>query len=182
MSSTHPSHPAVLLAADAVGDVIEYWGFRKALGRVWTVLYLWDGPLSAGDIGERLQMSAGAVSMALTELQRWAVVKRVWQPGERREFFEAEVDLWMMIAKVINERERFLVRGVRERLEKARALLVESGGDKGQREKLEKMVSVAQLAERVIEAFIQSRMADFSTFTGALIGAEGRPAKARKAR
>jgi DNA-binding transcriptional regulator GbsR (MarR family) len=143
--------------------VIEYWGFRKALGRVWAVLYLWDGPLSAGDIGERLQMSAGAVSMALTELQRWAVVKRVWLPGERREFFEAEVDLWKMIAKVISERERYLARGVRERLEQAGRL-------------------VAQLAERVIEAFIQSRMADFSTFTGALVEPEGRPSKVRKAR
>jgi DNA-binding transcriptional regulator GbsR (MarR family) len=183
MTTTHPSHPAVLLAADAVGDVIEYWGFRKALGRVWAVLYLWDGPLSAGDIGERLQMSAGAVSMALTELQRWAVVKRVWLPGERREFFEAEVDLWKMIAKVISERERYLARGVRERLEQAGRLLAESGGGvKGQREKLEKLVSVAQLAERVIEAFIQSRMADFSTFTGALVEPEGRPSKVRKAR
>jgi hypothetical protein len=27
---------AALLAADAIGDVIEHWGFRKALGRVWT--------------------------------------------------------------------------------------------------------------------------------------------------
>jgi DNA-binding transcriptional regulator GbsR (MarR family) len=183
MTMTHPSHPAVLLAADAVGDVIEYWGFRKALGRVWAVLYLWDGPLSAGDIGERLQMSAGAVSMALTELQRWAVVKRVWLPGERREFFEAEVDLWKMIAKVISERERYLARGVRERLEQAKRMVEESGGGvKGQREKLEKLVSVAQLAEHVIEAFIQSRTADFSTFTGALSGAGEGPAKARKAR
>lgn len=179
----HPSHPAVLLAADAVGDVIEYWGFRKALGRVWAVLYLWDGPLAAAEIGERLQMSAGAVSMALTELQRWAVVKRVWQPGERREFFEAEVDLWKMIAKVISERERYLARGVRERLEQAKRMLAESGGGvRGQREKLEKLVSVAQLAERVIEAFIQSRMADFSTFTGALVESEERPAKARRAK
>lgn len=179
----HPSHPAVLLAADAVGDVIEYWGFRKVLGRVWTVLYLWDAPLSAADIGERLQMSAGAVSMALTELQRWEVVRRVWQPGERREYFEAEVNLWKMIAKVISEREQSLARRVRERLEQAKKMLAESGGGvRGQREKLEKLVMVAQLAERVIEAFIRSRLADFSAFTGALVGSEERPAKARRVR
>jgi hypothetical protein len=31
-------HEAELLAADAIGDIIEHWGFRKVLGRVWTVL------------------------------------------------------------------------------------------------------------------------------------------------
>jgi DNA-binding transcriptional regulator GbsR (MarR family) len=111
------------------------------------------------------------------------VVKRVWLPGERREYFEAEVDLWKMIAKVISERERYLARGVRERLEQAKRMVEESGGGvKDQREKLEKLVSVAQLAEHVIEAFIQSRMADFSTFTGALSGSAEGAAKARKVR
>ena len=70
-----------ILAADAVGDVIEHWGFRKALGRVWTVLYLSGEPLSAATLCERLQMSTGAVSMSVGELQEWGVVRRVWRPG-----------------------------------------------------------------------------------------------------
>ena len=59
------------------------------------------------------------MSMTLTELQEWAVVRRVWRPGERREFFEAETDLWKMISKVVAERERFWVRSVRERIEQS---------------------------------------------------------------
>jgi DNA-binding transcriptional regulator GbsR (MarR family) len=59
---------AELLAADAIGDVIEHWGFRKALGRIWTVLFLQAEPLPAAEVSERLAMSAGAVSGALTEL------------------------------------------------------------------------------------------------------------------
>jgi DNA-binding transcriptional regulator GbsR (MarR family) len=114
---------AELLAADAIGDVIEHWGFRKVLGRIWTVLFLAAEPLPAAVIGERLQMSAGAVSMSLTELQRWGVVKRVWRPGERREFFEAETDFWKMISKVFDERERLIAESVRERLERATAVL-----------------------------------------------------------
>src|SRR5215203_7005112 len=114
---------AELLAADAIGDIIEHWGFRKVLGRVWTVLFIAGEPLPAAVIGERLQMSAGAVSMALTELQRWGVVKRVWRPGERKEFFEAETDFWKMISKVVNERERFLAISVKDRLQRAAQLL-----------------------------------------------------------
>ena len=119
----HPLQEAELLAADAIGDVIEHWGFRKGLGRVWTVLFIAAEPLPAADLGERLQMSAGAVSTSLTELQRWGVVKRVWRPGERKEFYEAETDFWKMISKVFDERERLLAESVRSRLERAAELL-----------------------------------------------------------
>src|SRR5580658_8192022 len=92
LNKPHALQDAEQLAADAIGDVIEHWGFRKVLGRVWTVLFIAAEPLPAAAIGERLAMSAGAVSMALTDLQRWGVVHRVWRPGERKEFFAAETD------------------------------------------------------------------------------------------
>jgi DNA-binding transcriptional regulator GbsR (MarR family) len=158
---------AELLAADAIGDVIEHWGFRKALGRVWTVLYLSDKPLSAADLSDRLAMSAGAVSMALTELQRWGVARRVWRPGERREFFEAESDFWRMISRVIHDRERALARSVRERLEQVVALLRDAPPTAHSRERLtrvKRLLSFAAIAETVIDSFIASRLADFSEF------------------
>src|SRR3954468_6231352 len=121
MSESDSIHEASLLAAAAIGDIIEHWGFRKGLGRVWTVLFIAAEPLPAAAIGEALQMSAGAVSMSLTELQRWGIVHRVWRPGERKEFFQAETDFWKMISKVFDERERLLAESVRGRLEKAAA-------------------------------------------------------------
>ena len=161
------SRSSELLAADAVGDVVEHWGFRKALGRLWTVLYLAGQPLSAGELGERLQMSAGAVSMSLSELQRWAVVRRVWVPGERREFYEAEVDFWKMISKVVSERERFLVRSVKDRLEEAVAELKLDGKSaeaKGRIDRVKKLLALATLAESMIDGFIASHTLDFSRF------------------
>ena len=157
---------AELLAADAVGDVIEQWGFRKALGRIWTVLYLAGEPLPAATLGETLQMSAGAVSMALNELQEWAVVNRVWKPGERREFFEAETNLWKMISKVIAERERYLIRSARERLERAEGLLGERGARGADaRDRVEQLLVLARVAEKVIDSFLASQKLDFSSFT-----------------
>ena len=171
MKSSSPPDPersraAELLAADAVGDVVEHWGFRKPLGRLWTVLYLAGEPMSAAALGERLQMSAGAVSMSLTELQRWAVVRRVWVPGERREFYEAEVDFWKMISKVVSERERFLVRSVKERLEQATAdLKLEKSSDaSGRLDRVKKLLALAALADTMIDGFIASHTIDFSRF------------------
>ncbi|HYG75013.1 MAG TPA: MarR family transcriptional regulator [Planctomycetota bacterium] len=90
---------------ESVGRLIEFWGFKRALGRVWALLYLSPIPLSAADIGERLSMSSGAVSMALNELQLWGVVSRVHRPGDRKEYFGAEEDIWKMVTRVLSDRE-----------------------------------------------------------------------------
>ena len=158
---------AELLAADAIGDVIEHWGFRKALGRTWTVLYLHGAPLAASELGERLQMSAGAVSATITELQRWGVARKVWIPGERRDFFEAETDFWKMISKVVQERERFLAVSVRERLDRAQTVLKRTSSGSAARAKLERLgrlMNFATMAETVIESFLASRRVDFGEF------------------
>lgn len=161
---------AVLLLADAIGDVIEHWGFRKVLGRLWTVLYLSEDPLPATDLADRLSLSSGAISMALSELQEWGVVKRVWVPGERREFFVAETDFWKMISKVVSERERYLVSSVRDRIAQASAILKQlpSKEAKAAQRRAKILLSIAQTAEAAIETFLASRRADFSGF-GALI-------------
>jgi len=162
-----PVHEAELLAADAIGDIIEHWGFRKGLGRVWTVLFLAAEPQPAAAIGERLSMSAGAVSMALTELQRWGVVHRVWRPGERREFFEAETDFWRMISKVFDERERLLAESVRGRLERAVALLSRAPSSASTRvaiDRAQRLLSFVIVAQTALDGFIKSRRVDFTRF------------------
>ena len=53
------------LAADAVGALMEFWGFRRHLGRAWTVLYLSPEPLATNELAERLQLSASAISLRI---------------------------------------------------------------------------------------------------------------------
>src|SRR4051812_8297201 len=91
--------------ADAVGALMEFWGFKRVMGRVWTLLYLEGEALAAPDICERLEISAGAASMTLGELEHWGVVVRTRRPGDRREYFEAETDVWKMVSRVLRERE-----------------------------------------------------------------------------
>ncbi len=182
-TTTSDDFEAELLAAEAIGDVIEHWGFRRVLGRVWTILFIAAEPLPAATIGERLSLSAGAVSMSLTELQRWGVVKRVFRPGERKEFFEAETDFWKMISKVFDERERLLVESVRARLERA-VTLIEARSrvpDAAQRaDRVRRLLSFVFVAETALDGFIRSRRVDFSPF-GDLIRFPLRVARKRRA-
>ena len=99
------SHYALRLTADAVGDLIEFWGFKRVLGRIWTILYLAPTPLSAADISQALELSTGAVSMALKEMEHWGLLIRSSVPGDRQYYYGAESDLWKLLSRVIQQRE-----------------------------------------------------------------------------
>lgn len=162
-----PVREAELLAADAIGEIIEHWGFRKALGRVWTLLFIAAEPLPAATLAERLSMSAGAISMSLTELQRWGVVKRVWRPGERKEFYEAETDFWKMISKVFDERERLIADSVRGRLERAVDLMKRAPASpelSTSIDRVQRLLAFVVVAEAALDGFIKSRRVDFTRF------------------
>jgi DNA-binding transcriptional regulator GbsR (MarR family) len=97
---------ADLAVADAVGAIMELWGFRRQLGRIWAVLFLSDRPLAAPDLCERLHISTGLLSMSLAELRRWGVVRSIEIPGDRKEHFEAETNVWRLVSRVLREREK----------------------------------------------------------------------------
>ena len=125
---------AELDVADTIGRLMHFWGFKRPMGRAWTLLYLSPAPLGAAEIAEQLKMSAGAVSMTLGELLKWGVVKKTWRPGERRDFYEAETDIWKLVRRVLRERELTLVQEVGAALESARATLARSPKNKKEHE------------------------------------------------
>jgi DNA-binding transcriptional regulator GbsR (MarR family) len=133
--------------ADAVGALMEFWGFKRVMGRVWTLLYLRGEPLSAAELCEQLAISSGAASMTLAELEHWAVVRRSRKPGDRREYFEAETDVWKMISRVMRERELLQIERALDVFERARGQLATLGAA-GERTRLEQISGrIAQLAE-----------------------------------
>ncbi len=111
--------PPELAVAEVVGRLMHFWGFKRPMGRVWSLLYLSDTPMSAASLGEALKMSAGAISMALSELEKWGAIQRTWIPGERRDYFSAEADIWKLVQRVMRERELGLVRDFTQSLARA---------------------------------------------------------------
>ena len=154
--------PAVLKVADAVGALMEAWGFKRNLGRMWAVLYLESAPLNATDLGERLGLSTGAVSMLLTEAQEWGAIKKAWVVGERKEHYEAETSIWKMVSRVFRERELNWIKTASEAFERAGD---ELGGKHDARRKLiaERITSLTQLAQvgaHLLEAVLEGESVD----------------------
>jgi DNA-binding transcriptional regulator GbsR (MarR family) len=138
--------PAVLKVADAVGALLEAWGFKRNMGRMWAVLFLEDHPLNAADLGDRLGLSTGAVSMLLTEMQEWGAVKKAWVVGERKEHYEAETSIWKMVSRVFRERELQWVQTAREAFDQA-GKEYEAAGDARSQLIAKRIAGLAQLSE-----------------------------------
>ena len=117
-------------AADAVGELVELWGFKRQMGRVWTVLFLSEHPLTAAEACERLGISTGLLSMTLADLRGLGAVRTVNVPGDRRDRYEAETQVWRVVLRVLGSREReALARALRAfeaALEEARGALTDA--------------------------------------------------------
>lgn len=116
------------LVADTIGQLVEFWGFKRMMGRLWTVLYLDPEPISAKDLATRLNVSISLVSMTLNELLQWGVVRRAVRAGGRADLYEAETNLWKMVSKVLKERETFRLDAASERLAAAKGELKPTTG------------------------------------------------------
>src|ERR1700760_2021399 len=58
------------------------------------------------DIIARLGVSGGNVSMNLSKLVEWGLVRRVHKRGDRKEYYESLSDVWEMFNLVANQRKR----------------------------------------------------------------------------
>ncbi|HYU15887.1 MAG TPA: hypothetical protein VEL05_07445 [Candidatus Acidoferrum sp.] len=160
---------AVLRAADAVGGLMEFWGFKRNMGRMWCVLYLCDRPLSAGDLGQLLQLSAGAVSMTLAELVKWGAVKKSWVPGERRDYYEPETSIWKMVSRVFRERELQQIHAAIEAFEEVSAGLgkrrLGAGLEEAERldfaqDRVRGLLDLARIGEALLDSMLSGRPID----------------------
>src|SRR5436305_8140001 len=82
------------------------WGISPTMARIHGLLYITGSALSMDDIMERLVISRGNVSMNLSKLVEWGLVRRVHRRGARKEYYESLHDVWEMFTLVASQRKR----------------------------------------------------------------------------
>jgi HTH-type transcriptional regulator, glycine betaine synthesis regulator len=88
----------------AWGQMGAAWGISRTMAEVHSLLYITGEPLNTDDIMERLQISRGNASMSLRALLDWGIVQRTHKRGDRKEYFEAEQDVWALFRAIVRER------------------------------------------------------------------------------
>src|SRR5579864_8437975 len=82
------------------------WGISPTMARIHGLLYISGAALSMDDIMARLEISRGNVSMNLSKLVEWGLVRRVHKRGDRRDYYESLSDVWEMFTLVAQQRKR----------------------------------------------------------------------------
>jgi DNA-binding transcriptional regulator GbsR (MarR family) len=82
------------------------WGINPTMARIHGLLYITGAALSMDDIMARLAISRGNVSMNLSKLVEWGLVRRVHKRGDRRDYYESLNDVWEMFTLVAAQRKR----------------------------------------------------------------------------
>src|SRR5712691_8661382 len=82
------------------------WGISPTMAQVHGLLYITGAALSMDEIMDRLGISRGNVSMNLSKLVEWGLVRKVHQRGDRREYYESLEDVWEIFTLVLAQRKR----------------------------------------------------------------------------
>lgn len=88
------------------GTLGSSWGINRTMAQIHILLMITPQPLSTEDIMEELNISRGNVNMNLRSLLEWGVIYKKLLPGERKEYFIAEKDIWELAGIVSKERRK----------------------------------------------------------------------------
>jgi DNA-binding transcriptional regulator GbsR (MarR family) len=88
------------------GALGSQWGINRTMAQIHALLMTVHQPLTTDDLMEELEISRGNAHSNVKELIAWGLVRTVVVRGERKEFFEAEKDVWEIARTVARERKR----------------------------------------------------------------------------
>jgi DNA-binding transcriptional regulator GbsR (MarR family) len=88
------------------GMMARAWGINPTMGELFALLYITGRDWTAEELRNRLRVSRGNVSMNLRELIAWGVVRKLHRPGERRDLYRAETEVWTLFRRILKERKR----------------------------------------------------------------------------
>jgi DNA-binding transcriptional regulator GbsR (MarR family) len=82
---------------DIFGRMAHSLSFPRSVGEIYGLLYLASAPMSAPEICEALSISKGSVSTGTRQLLTLGFVRKVWLQEERKDYFEAVLELGEMV-------------------------------------------------------------------------------------
>lgn len=88
------------------GAMGSQWGINRTMAQIHALLMTAADPMTTDEVMEELEISRGNAHGNLKELVAWGLVRSVLRKGERREYFEAEKDVWKIFITVARERKR----------------------------------------------------------------------------
>lgn len=88
------------------GALGTQWGINRTMAQIHALLMTSPDAMCTDDVMEELSASRGNAHTNLKELVNWGLVRMIVIKGDRRDFYEAEKDVWQIFTIIARERKR----------------------------------------------------------------------------
>jgi len=154
------------------GAMGSSWGINRTMAQIHALLLTTPQPLSTDEIMDELRISRGNANTNLRDLVGWGLVRSVIRKGERKEYFEAEKDVWRMFCTIARERKRREVSPAMEVLRRC-AESTKGEGSAAGKEFHRQMIELhefMQLGERMLDRVASSEQSRILKMAARLLG------------
>lgn len=129
------------------GELSGAWGINKTMARLHAYLMVAEEAVDTDTLMKALSISRGNANMNLRALIEWGLIRRVSRPGERKEFFAAEKDVWTMCCRIARERKKREIEPVLGALEDC---LRDGAKDAAFGRKIKELLDVVRMLDTVL--------------------------------
>src|SRR4030088_2048486 len=91
---------------EGMGGIGEFWGIGRAMGQIWATLYLNPEPMTMDDLVIAVGITKGHASTNLRALLRLGLVTKSWRPGDRKDYYSPQADMWAFARGILRERQQ----------------------------------------------------------------------------
>lgn len=105
------------------GEMGGYWGINRTMAEIHALLFVTQEPLCTDDFMMQLKISRGNASMNLRALVDWGLIRRTHKLGDRKEYFQADTDIWHMFETILRERRRREIEPILETVDRCREIV-----------------------------------------------------------
>lgn len=151
------------------GALGTQWGINRTMAQIHALLLIATEPMSTEEVMDALSISRGNANMNIRALIDWQLIQRQHKLGERKEFFEAEKDIWKVATRIAGERRKRELQPVISTL----GSLQEVNKDPDRKAEIKEFQKVTkdvkQFAERVDQMLDKVNRADEHWFLGTLL-------------
>lgn len=147
----------------AWGTLGSSWGINRTMAQIHALLLIATEPLCSDEIMESLQISRGNANMNIRALIDWGLVYKELKPGERKEYFVGEKDMWKVVRQVIIHRKKKELEPVLKILNEVSKVKAETQSDEEFEAVIKDLKLFANKADTTLDSLIKS---DSSWFVG----------------
>ena len=140
------------------GSLGSKWGINRTLAQIHALLLISPESLCSDDIMKELNISRGNVNMNIRTLIDWGLVRKEYKSGDRKEYFKAEQDIWLVLRKVISIRKQRELEPILTVMENLSQIDDKDNSEEVRqfKESINSIKNFAELTDKTLETIINS--------------------------